>query len=63
MLNERLRLQDLFDNGDVTDYINEKVRVKLIALLPRQLESRNKLGNCELASGPMLRLTRSQKSQ
>ena len=49
----------MFDNGDVTDYIDEKVQVKLIALLPRQLESRNKFGNFELASEPMLRLTRS----
>ena len=54
MLNERLRLQDLFNNGDVTDCMDEKVRVKLIALLPRQLESRNKFGNFKLASGPML---------
>ena len=53
MLNERLRLQDLFDNGDITDCIDEGVRVKLIALLPRQLESRNKFRNFELASGPM----------
>ena len=39
MLDKRLRLQGLFVNGDVIGCIDEKVQVKLIALLPRQLNT------------------------
>ena len=43
----------MFGNGDVTDCIDEKVRVKLIALLSRQLGPMNKFRNFKLARGPM----------